>query len=1044
MTSAGGQSDRATSPDGGRAGAATSRPGSGRLLAVQVHMLDETVSTFHVQYKATGRVLFDQVCRVINLLEVDYFGLEYTDSSGTKYWLDYDKPLCRQMGLSMVSPVMCFAVKFYTPDPAQLEEEFTRYLFSLQIKKDLSLGILQCSDSTAALLASYIVQASCGDFVTEDYPDHSYLSSYKFVPHQDAELEIKIMENHKKHVSQSPAEADLNLLETARRCELYGIRMTPAKDNEGLALNLSVAHMGIIVFQNYTKINTFSWSKIRKLSFKRKKFLIKLHPEGYGYYKEMVDYFFESRNECKNFWKKCIENHSFFRCTEVKKIPRQKTRLFSRGSSFRYSGRTQKQIVEYVRENYVKRQPFQRSTSLRLPSRSNVETPAVPSLLPVSSSRSCGSVAMSFEVPASEPSAPPMLTAVSEPNSPRRDSARHPQEGPLTPSQDTDDNISHDSYRLEEGDSSAAPHTEPGSPITIELHAPPPPPPCLRTGQSHESSAEVHNGGLPVAHSMSPEAPQSPDLSYSFRHDASGQGGADSSVPASPQQESCSDVRRKKYPNEKAYFITKELVMTERTYKKHLEVILLYFKEKVEKEDADNVPAEALAILFSSLDPIYKVCISLLRDLEQRLAAWEGKLAPGSYCNIHGIGGLLLDYCHITELYDHYLEKLPRVLEDLQGSCHHNPYFERLYREFERQKECYLPLALFLLHPAHRLLHYCQLLQRLHESYDSNHADNVACLDILQRLRKSTSLHKESLCKLENFVMLMELQHDLIGVDNLMQPGRNFIREGCLQKLSRKGYQQRMFFLFSDVLIYASRASTPQLQFKVHGQLPLQSLSVDETEPKAEAAFRFNIYAANRALMVAASSEEERQKWMKALSDSIAAACSCSLKDERLHYSSLKSCHSSDERLDRLSQEGQQSPGGAAERHVQHRSNTAVHVCWHRNTSVGRDDHKKAHRNYLSGFLLRKFKNSSGWQKLWVVFTNFCLFFYKSYHESSPLASLPLVGYTVTLPGPNDNINKDFVFKLQFKTHVYFFRAESEYAFARWVEVISIAAVKKM
>lgn len=30
-------------------------------------------------------------------------------------------------------------------------------------------------------------------------------------------------------------------------------------------------------FQGNTKINTFSWAKIRKLSFKRKHFLIKLH-----------------------------------------------------------------------------------------------------------------------------------------------------------------------------------------------------------------------------------------------------------------------------------------------------------------------------------------------------------------------------------------------------------------------------------------------------------------------------------------------------------------------------------------------------------------------------------------------------------------------------------------------------------------------------------------------------------------------------------------------------------------------------------------------
>jgi len=53
------------------------------------------------------------------------------------------------------------------------------------------------------------------------------------------------------------------------------------QDHEGVTLHLSVTHMGILVFQNLVRINTFSWAKIRKLSFRRRKFLIKLHPEGY-------------------------------------------------------------------------------------------------------------------------------------------------------------------------------------------------------------------------------------------------------------------------------------------------------------------------------------------------------------------------------------------------------------------------------------------------------------------------------------------------------------------------------------------------------------------------------------------------------------------------------------------------------------------------------------------------------------------------------------------------------------------------------------------
>ena len=51
--------------------------------------------------------------------------------------------------------------------------------------------------------------------------------------------------------------------------------------------------------------------------------------------------------------------------------------------------------------------------------------------------------------------------------------------------------------------------------------------------------------------------------------------------------------------------------------------------------------------------------------------------------------------------------------------------------------------------------------------------------------------------------------------------------------------------------------------------------------------------------------------------------------------------------------------------------------------------------------------------------------------DDFPLASLPLLGYTVSTPGENDSIHKEYVFKLQFKSHVYFFRAESEYTFER-------------
>ena len=64
----------------------------------------------------------------------------------------------------------------------------------------------------------------------------------------------------------------------------------------------------------------------------------------------------------------------------------------------------------------------------------------------------------------------------------------------------------------------------------------------------------------------------------------------------------------------------------------------------------------------------------------------------------------------------------------------------------------------------------------------------------------------------------------------------------------------------------------------------------------------------------------------------------------------------------------------------------------------------------------------------------FVLFFFLIFQDDFPLASLPLLGYSVTSPNERDHIHKEYVFKLQFKNHVYFFRAESEYTFNRYIE----------
>lgn len=47
-----------------------------------------------LQAKAVGRVLFDQVCKQLHLLEADYFGLEYLDSTKTRVAIHSYKLMC--------------------------------------------------------------------------------------------------------------------------------------------------------------------------------------------------------------------------------------------------------------------------------------------------------------------------------------------------------------------------------------------------------------------------------------------------------------------------------------------------------------------------------------------------------------------------------------------------------------------------------------------------------------------------------------------------------------------------------------------------------------------------------------------------------------------------------------------------------------------------------------------------------------------------------------------------------------------------------------
>ncbi|CAO2589311.1 Protein 4.1 [Lemmus lemmus] len=283
-----------------------------RDMHCKVSLLDDTVFECVVEKHAKGQDLLKRVCEHLNLLEEDYFGLAIWDSATSKTWLDSAKEIKKQC----------------------------RYYLCLQLRQDIVAGRLPCSFATLALLGSYTIQSELGDYDPELH-GVDYVSDFKLAPNQTKELEEKVMELHKSYRSMTPAQADLEFLENAKKLSMYGVDLHKAKDLEGVDIILGVCSSGLLVYKDKLRINRFPWPKVLKISYKRSSFFIKIRPGEQEQYESTIGFKLPSYRAAKKLWKVCVEHHTFFRLTSTDTIP--KSKFLALGSKFRYSGRTQAQ-----------------------------------------------------------------------------------------------------------------------------------------------------------------------------------------------------------------------------------------------------------------------------------------------------------------------------------------------------------------------------------------------------------------------------------------------------------------------------------------------------------------------------------------------------------------------------------------------------------------------------------------------------------------------------------------------------------------------------
>ncbi|NP_001423556.1 E3 ubiquitin-protein ligase MYLIP isoform 2 [Homo sapiens] len=212
---------------------------------------DAVLMEVEVEAKANGEDCLNQVCRRLGIIEVDYFGLQFTGSKGESLWLNLRNRISQQMdGLAPYR--LKLRVKFFV-EPHLILQEQTRHIFFLHIKEALLAGHLLCSPEQAVELSALLAQTKFGDY-------NQNTAKYNYEELCAKELSSatlnSIVAKHKELEGTSQASAEYQVLQIVSAMENYGIEWHSVRDSEGQKLLIGVGPEGISICKDdFSPIN---------------------------------------------------------------------------------------------------------------------------------------------------------------------------------------------------------------------------------------------------------------------------------------------------------------------------------------------------------------------------------------------------------------------------------------------------------------------------------------------------------------------------------------------------------------------------------------------------------------------------------------------------------------------------------------------------------------------------------------------------------------------------------------------------------------------
>uniref|UniRef100_A0A2D4FJT2 FYVE, RhoGEF and PH domain-containing protein 6 n=1 Tax=Micrurus corallinus TaxID=54390 RepID=A0A2D4FJT2_MICCO len=312
----------------------------------------------------------------------------------------------------------------------------------------------------------------------------------------------------------------------------------------------------------------------------------------------------------------------------------------------------------------------------------------------------------------------------------------------------------------------------------------------------------------------------------------------------------------------KVYHIAKEIMSSEKVFVDVLKLLHIDFRDSVAHASRQFgkpvIEDKILNQILYYLPQLYELNRDLLRELEERLSHW---------IDHQRIADIFVKKGPYLKMYSTYIKEFDRNITLLDEHCKKNPGFAAVVREFEMSPRCAnLALKHYLLKPVQRIPQYRLLLTDYLKNLLEDSADFKDTQDALAVVIEVANHANDIMKQGDNFQKLMQIQYSLTGHHEIVQPGRVFLKEGTLMKLSRKVMQPRMFFLFNDTLLYTTPLQSGM--YKLNNMLSLAGMKVKKPTHEAYQN-ELNIESVERSFILSANSATERDEWLESISQSI-------------------------------------------------------------------------------------------------------------------------------------------------------------------------------